>query len=93
MSTILCGGRGCCVRAPVFLGLYISDPSCPNIFPPHFILGSLNYEMGIFKNSRVYVLATVAYTGSFLFGTTNLFSIGYQIQHANIFPEKDMIRV
>ena len=55
--------------------------------------GSLNCEMGIFKNSRVYVLATVAYTGSFLFGTTNLSSIGYQIQHANIFPEKDMIRV
>lgn len=49
--------------------------------------------MGIFKNSRVYMLATVAYTGSFLFGKTNLSSVGYQIQHANIFPEKDMIRV
>lgn len=49
--------------------------------------------MGIFKNSRVYVLATVAYTGSFLFGKKNLSSIGHQTQHANICPEKDMIRV
>lgn len=49
--------------------------------------------MGIFKNSRVYVLATVAYTGSFLFGKTNISSIGHQARHADIFPEKDMIRV
>lgn len=47
--------------------------------------------MGMFKNSRVYVLATTAYTGSFLFGK-NLLAIGYQIQYANTFP-KDMTRV
>lgn len=49
--------------------------------------------MGMFKNSRVYVLATVAYTGSFLFGKINLSLIGYQTPYANKFPEKDMTQV
>lgn len=51
--------------------------------------------MGIFKNSRVYALATVAYTGSFLFGKTDLSTIPKAIKYGILikFPEKDMTRV
>lgn len=46
--------------------------------------------MNLFKNSRVYVLATVAYTGSFLFGKLgkSVSTVGYEMQHANKFPDK-----
>lgn len=46
--------------------------------------------MSIFKNSRVYVLATVAYTGSFLFGKTKaLLAIKYRMLRCS----KDMTQV
>ena len=51
--------------------------------------------MGVFKNSRVYVLATVAYTGSFLFGKTDLSTISRAIKCGILinFPKKDMTQV
>jgi hypothetical protein len=49
--------------------------------------------MSIFKNSRVYVLATVAYTGSFLFGKLSL-SLSLSLHYHNILiNSKDMTRV
>jgi hypothetical protein len=44
--------------------------------------------MGIFKNSRVYVLATVAYTGSFLFGKTNLSFMAIKYSMLIYFPKR-----